>query len=95
MKVIGMSPQPLGDEGGRPALLPAFTDQLADQRTPVLASLRQKLLEAVLGFAVQPDGEGNGIQGRPCRTMDLTLIRSLLDGLCPVCSLLKPCFQAS
>ena len=56
-EVIGMAAQLFGDRGGGPALLPAITDELADERALVLACCSQKLLEAAFGFAVQPDGE--------------------------------------
>jgi len=48
---------PLRDRRTGLPLLPTLADQLADQGTPVLAGFRQELLQAVLGFVVQPDGE--------------------------------------
>lgn len=55
-----MPAQLLGDRGGRPALFPAITDELADEGALVLACCGEKLLEAAFGFAVQPDGEWHG-----------------------------------
>lgn len=59
---LRMSAAPLVDRGAGLPVLPALADQLADPRTLVLARFRQELLEAVLGFAVEPDGEWHGPQ---------------------------------
>ncbi len=63
-----MAAQLLGDGGEEPALLPAIADQLADEGALVLACSVQELLEAAFDFAVQPDGERQGLQVRRCMT---------------------------
>ena len=55
-----MTADPLGDRGAGLPVLPALADQLADQGTLVLARFSQELLEAVLSFAIEPDGEWHG-----------------------------------
>ena len=41
-------------------LLPALVNQLADQAAFVLAALPLELVEAALGFRIQPHSEGHG-----------------------------------
>ena len=61
-KGLRMSAQLLGDGGAWLPLLPALTDELADQRAFVLASFVQQVIEKVLGVGIEPDGERHGPQ---------------------------------
>ncbi len=58
-----MAAQLLGNGGTWLPLLPALTDELADQRAFVLAGFVQQVIETVLGFGIEPDGERHGPQG--------------------------------
>lgn len=60
---VGMAAQLLGNGWAGLPLLPALTDELTDQRAFVLAGLEQQVIEAVLGFGIQPDREWHGPQG--------------------------------
>jgi hypothetical protein len=55
-----MAPKPFADGGLGLGLLPALTDQGADQGTAVLARLPLQIPEAALSVLIQANGERHG-----------------------------------